>query len=329
MTPPRAPGSDWCVEGSLDLGLALVLASTALALASLFYVGVAGGSPGWLPVLIAAGGLAGAAGAFVWWRAPRPMRAGGEPLSPALREDDPGASPARERPEPALTPPLDEVENLMDSFSRMLRTIEQQAQEINRYALRLDSAYKEIETSSAQLKEFSFKDEVTGLYNRRFFSIRLEEEVSRYRRFNHPVSVVLLDLDGFKEINDELGHAAGDETLRGMAEILLRHSRGINVICRYGGDEFAILLVETSKGGARLYADRIRYVLPGFHFAHGRRVTASFGIASLPEDVTPAPDALIRAADEALYAAKRAGKNRVSVYEDIRTLEPRGTPPAP
>ncbi len=329
MTPPRAPDSGSCVEGSLDLGLALVLASTALALASLFYVALAGGTPGWLPVLIAAGGLAGAAGAFVWWRAPRPARAGGEPFSPALRGDDAGAAPAHERPEPALTPPLDEVENLMDSFSRMLRTIEQQAQEINRYALRLESAYKEIETSSAQLKEFSFKDEVTGLYNRRFFSIRLEEEVSRYRRFNHPVSVVLLDLDGFKEINDELGHAAGDETLRGMAEILLRHSRGINVICRYGGDEFAILLVETSKGGARLYADRIRYVLPGFHFAHGRRVTASFGIASLPEDVTPAPDALIRAADEALYAAKRAGKNRVSVYEDIRALEPRGMPPAP
>jgi diguanylate cyclase len=136
------------------------------------------------------------------------------------------------------------------------------------------------------------------------------------------VSVVLLDLDGFKEINDEQGHAAGDETLRGMADILLKHSRGINVICRYGGDEFAVLLVETSKSGARLYADRIRYVLPTHQFSHGRRVTASFGIASLPEDVTPSPDALIRGADEALYAAKRAGKNRVCVYEDIR-------PPAP
>ena len=240
----------------------------------------------------------------------------------------PGAPPSPQQ-ELGLTSSLDEVGSLMDSFSRMLSAIERQAQEIDHYALRLDNAYKEIETSSAQLKEFSFKDEVTGLYNRRFFSIRLEEEVSRYRRFNHPVAVVLLDLDGFKEINDEVGHAAGDETLRGMAEILLKYSRGINVICRYGGDEFAVLLVETSKGGARLYADRIRYVLPGFHFAHGRRVTASFGIASLPEDVTPAPDALIRAADEALYAAKRAGKNRVSVYEDIRALEPRAGPPTP
>ena len=128
------------------------------------------------------------------------------------------------------------------------------------------------ESTNARLKEFSFKDEVTGLYNRRFFSIRLEEEVSRYRRFNHPVSVVLLDLDGFKAVNDELGHAAGDETLRERwPRSSCKHSRGINVICRYGGDEFAVLLVETSKGGARLYADRIRYVLATHAFAHGRR----------------------------------------------------------
>ena len=218
----------------------------------------------------------------------------------------------------------------MDAFSQALGAIEQQASEMGQYTSRLDSAYKEIETSSARLKEFSFKDEVTGLYNRRFFSIRLEEEVSRYRRFNHPVSVVLLDLDGFKAVNDVLGHAAGDETLRGMAEILLRHSRGINVICRYGGDEFAVLLVETSKAGAWLYADRIRDIVPTYRFSHGRRITASFGIASLPEDVAPAPDELIRAADEALYAAKRAGKNRVSVHGDLSAPFPSsGRPETP
>jgi len=328
---PASDGQSRGVEGHLDLGLALVLGSAALALAcTLYYLGVAkpGAMSTWLAALLAAAGVAGAAGAFAARRTVRPSRSVAEPLPTPGREAGAPGSPTSPQQELGLTPSLDEVGNLMDSFSRMLSTIERQAQEIDRYALRLDSAYKEIETSSAQLKEFSFKDEVTGLYNRRFFSIRLEEEVSRYRRFNHPVAVVLLDLDGFKEINDELGHAAGDETLRGMAEILLKYSRGINVICRYGGDEFAVLLVETSKGGARLYADRIRYVLPGFHFVHGRRVTASFGIASLPEDVTPAPDALIRAADEALYAAKRAGKNRVSVYEDIRAIEPRSGPPA-
>jgi len=211
----------------------------------------------------------------------------------------------------------DEIGSLMGAFSRMLTTIEEQATEINQFAQRLDSAYQEVESTNARLKEFSFKDEVTGLYNRRFFSIRLEEEVSRYRRFNHPVSVMLLDLDGFKAVNDELGHGAGDETLRAMADILMKYSRGINVICRYGGDEFAVLLVETSKAGARLYADRIRQVLGTYPFSHGRRLTASFGIASLPEDVSPTADDVIRAADEALYTAKRAGKNRVSVYEDV------------
>jgi diguanylate cyclase (GGDEF)-like protein len=211
----------------------------------------------------------------------------------------------------------EDVSAMMGTFSRILGRIEEQGNEINDFARRLTVAYNDLEESSTQLKEYSFKDEVTGLYNRRFFSIRLEEEVSRYRRFNHSVSVVLVDLDGFKAVNDELGHAAGDASLRDMAEILTRFSRGINVICRYGGDEFAVLLVETSKAGARLYADRIRQVLSRHRFAHGRRLTASFGIASLPEDVPPTAEEIMRAADEALYAAKRAGKNRVSVFEDV------------
>jgi diguanylate cyclase (GGDEF)-like protein len=278
----------------------------------------------WMLVMLCGTGLLMASGSFMLW----------DLATSVVRHADSAAAANRPVPKPGAPTPVaspetaavqqyvqqsDEVDSLMQSFSRMLATIEQQAADVNEYARRLDTAYKDLESTSAQLKEFSFKDEVTGLYNRRFFSIRLEEEVSRYRRFNHPVSVVLLDLDGFKAVNDELGHAAGDETLRAMADILLKQSRGINVICRYGGDEFAVLLVETSKSGARLYADRIRYVLSTWTFSHGRRVTASFGIASLPEDVAPAADELIRAADEALYAAKRAGKNRVSVHEDIGT----------
>jgi diguanylate cyclase (GGDEF)-like protein len=206
----------------------------------------------------------------------------------------------------------DEVGTLMQSFAKMLETIEQQAAEINSFAGRLDAAYKELESTNTRLKETSFKDEVTGLYNRRFFSIRLEEEMQRHRRFNHPVSVVLMDLDGFKAVNDELGHAVGDETLRDVAQILVKHSRGINVVARYGGDEFVVLLVETSRAGARLYADRIRQVVSTYPFSHGKRITASFGIASLPDDEVSTSEDLVRSADEALYAAKRAGKNQVA-----------------
>ncbi|MEK6666749.1 MAG: GGDEF domain-containing protein [candidate division NC10 bacterium] len=255
-----------------------------------------------LQVLIIFVGLLMAAGGYVIWDVARAVARTAEFIAASKHFE--GAEGRR-----------DEIGLLMSSFSRMLTTIEAQSAEINAFAARLDSAYKELELSNSRLKEFSFKDEVTGLYNRRFFSVRVEEEVSRCRRFNHPVSVVLLDLDDYKVINDELGHGAGDETLREVAQLLLKHSRGINVLCRYGGDEFAVLLVETSKAGARLYADRIRQVLATHPFAHGRRVTASFGVASLPEDVAPATDELIRAADEALYAAKRAGKNRVEGYD--------------
>jgi cyclic di-GMP phosphodiesterase len=177
------------------------------------------------------------------------------------------------------------------------------------------AAYRDLESTNAQLSEVSFKDEVTHLYNRRFFAIRLEEEIARYRRYHHPVSLVLLDLDGFKSINDHFGHGAGDDTLRGVADLLLKHSRGINIICRYGGDEFAILLVETAREGAQIYADRIRHMLAQHDFPHGSLLSASLGVASLPEDVGASADDLIRAADEALYASKRGGKNRVSTHQ--------------
>ncbi len=214
----------------------------------------------------------------------------------------------------------DEVGTLMRSFTSMLTTVEQQAIEINTFATRLDAAYKELELTNTKLKETSFRDDVSGLYNRRFFSLRLEEEMARFRRFNHPVSVVLIDLDGFKNVNDEFGHVVGDETLREIAQILMKHSRGINVVSRFGGDEFAILLVETSKTGARLYADRIRQVIATSSFSHGKQVTGSFGVASLPDDEVPNSEELVRAADDALYAAKRAGKNQVAVAGPAETV---------
>jgi diguanylate cyclase (GGDEF)-like protein len=210
----------------------------------------------------------------------------------------------------------DEVGALMTSFGQMLNTVEQQR----------DAAYKELESTNLRLKEYSFKDEVTSLYNRRFFTMRLDEELARYRRFNHPASVVLLDLDGFKAVNDDLGHAVGDETLRDIAQILMKHSRGINVVSRYGGDEFAILLVETSKAGARLYADRIRQVIGAFPFSHGKQVTASLGVASVPDDEAATAEDLFRAADEALYAAKRAGKNQVAVIDHPEKEPPWSSP---
>jgi diguanylate cyclase (GGDEF)-like protein len=170
--------------------------------------------------------------------------------------------------------------------------------------------YRRMESASAELQELSFTDEVTGLYNRRFFSIRLAEEIGRHRRFRSPVAVVLLDLDGFKAINDQWGHAAGDQTLQEVARLLQEHSRGVNVLARYGGDEFVVLMVETTRAGALQYAERIRQVLAAHQWVKGARVTASLGVAAVPDDATTGED-VVRVADAALYAAKRAGKNAV------------------
>jgi len=298
---PASDGRSRWVEGYLDLGLALILGAAALALACTVYLGVAaeaGAMSTWLAVLLAAAGVVGAAGAFTTRRTLRPPRPVGEPVATPRGEAIARGAPLSPQEELGLAPSLDEVGNLMDSFSRMLSTIERQAQEVDRYALRLDSAYKEIETSSAQLKEFSFKDEVTGLYNRRFFSIRLEEEVSRYRRFNHPVAVVLLDLDGFKAVNDTLGHPAGDEDLRRVAA-LIDESRLADDGFRIGGDEFAILMPKTCREDAALAVTRLCRSIGEIEIAGGE-IGASFGLAEGLED----PAALHAAADSELLAAK-------------------------
>jgi len=191
----------------------------------------------------------------------------------------------------------------------MVGTLEQQAGEIRSLATRLDNAYRELELANARLRRFSLKDDVTELYNRKFFLVRLDEEISRYRRFGHPVSVVLCDVDGFKRVNEALGHEGGDERLREFARLLAVESRDINVMARYGGDEFAILLVETAKAGALAYAERLREAVAANRFADDGHLTASFGVASLPDDQAAAGD-ILRGAARALEGAKVEG-NRV------------------
>src|SRR5262249_61633271 len=127
-------------------------------------------------------------------------------------------------------------------------------------------------------EELSSKPPLRGFYTRRSFSIRREEEPRRYARFAEPLALVLIDLDRFKWINDELGHPAGDETLKEAARVISAHSRSFSIVTRFGGDEFAVLLVNTPKAGAVKYAQRIKDVIERHAFPHGP-LTVSVGVA--------------------------------------------------
>ena len=160
-------------------------------------------------------------------------------------------------------------------------------------------------------------DPLTGLANRRRFVRELSVEVNRAQRFQHSLAIVLADLDDFKSVNDRFGHLTGDDALRAFADVLRDRVRDIDLPVRFGGEEFAVLLRETTLAGARALAEELRTRLQELTLTapDGRRfrVTASFGVAAYPED--GAEDELLAAADAALYRAKQQGKNRVAVAE--------------
>ena len=162
---------------------------------------------------------------------------------------------------------------------------------------------------NALLEDLVFKDPLTGAYNRRYFTLRIEEEAKRHARLGEPMSLVLIDLDDFKPVNDRHGHEAGDQVLRELTRVLMENSRSFSIVTRYGGDEFAVLLINTPKAGALRYADRIKDLVERHSFDRVR-LTASIGVASMPDDVSAAAD-LMPVADRALYAAKRLGRNTI------------------
>lgn len=164
------------------------------------------------------------------------------------------------------------------------------------------------------LREQASTDALTGLYNRRYFREVLQRELTRAKRHGSGIALVMVDLDYFKKVNDTHGHGAGDLVLREVGALLKENLRAGDTACRFGGEEFALILPESSHEGTRLKAETLRQAVSELDLAYdGRelgRLTASFGIALFP-DHAGEPDDLLRAADEALYAAKGAGRNRV------------------
>ncbi len=190
------------------------------------------------------------------------------------------------------------------------RRAEEDLRETNR---RLKVQISEVEALEGRLREQAIRDPLTGLYNRRYFSETLQRELARCRRDGSPLCLALLDLDHFKEVNDAWGHDAGDHVLEAFGLFLRERTRDADFACRYGGEEFVVLLPGASGGAARARAESWRADLERLRVHHEGRdlgLAMSIGIAEYPSPA-PSADELLKLADVALYQAKREGRNRV------------------
>ncbi len=170
-----------------------------------------------------------------------------------------------------------------------------------------------------KVKDLAIKDGLTGLYNHRYFKERLELEIQIAKRIQHPLSLIFFDIDHFKKYNDLNGHPMGDMLLRSMADILKKTSRASDIPCRYGGEEFCIILTHTNLEGAKIKAEKLRRIIEETEFPNQEKqpngnLTISIGVSEMPshaDDVTH----IVDVADEALYKVKEGGRNKVVVAE--------------
>lgn len=173
---------------------------------------------------------------------------------------------------------------------------------------------------NAHLYELAMVDGLTGLFMRRYFDARIEEEVERSKRYGTPFSVIMMDVDDFKKLNDEHGHLIGDRVLKAIANVVKSQMRGVDTAARYGGEEIALILPRTDMLSAYNVGERIRSAIAEMRVTTDSDppkvlgVTASFGIASYPENKVKMGEDLVRRADRALYRAKKTGKNRVELF---------------
>lgn len=172
-----------------------------------------------------------------------------------------------------------------------------------------------------KIEKLAITDGLTQVYNHRYFYRRIEEEAERARRYSTSFSLIMLDIDYFKKFNDKFGHRAGDTALTFVARAILSNLRNIDVVSRYGGEEFAILLPETAAESAKYVAERIRRAIHDNSFAVAEElppvhVTVSMGIATFPQDSADSTE-LIELADKALYYSKETGRNRVHAWSEV------------
>jgi two-component system, cell cycle response regulator len=184
--------------------------------------------------------------------------------------------------------------------------------------LRASALVRQLEVQTELLSKLAAFDDLTGVYNRRSLFHALETELSRSHRYGRTLSLMMLDLDHFKAVNDRHGHGAGDTVLRQVAQAVQSVVRTMDVVCRYGGEEFCVILPETNPAGAARAAERVRAAVeknPIQTSVAELAVTVSIGVATwVPDGTEQLPD-LLAEADRALLEAKRLGRNRVRVHD--------------
>ncbi len=208
---------------------------------------------------------------------------------------------------------VEEATSELKEKNRLLATKESETARLNE---RLREEQERLKKVNERLEELSITDELTGLFNYRYFTERLDEEFNRVTRYSGKLSLIMLDIDDFKKVNDQYGHLAGDEVLRRVGNALVTSSRQIDLAARYGGEEFAILLPEVGLSGASLRAERLREAVSSLVINYGEEsvsVTVSVGVSSYILNGMEEPNDLIREADGALYHAKTIGKNCVVI----------------
>lgn len=174
-----------------------------------------------------------------------------------------------------------------------------------------------LEEDVSRLRELSVTDGLTQLYNHHAFQERLREEFRRSQRYDDPVALILLDVDHFKQINDQFGHQVGDVVLRSLAAVLKQAVRETDFLARYGGEEFAVLLPHTHLAGALTVGERISHDIHRMQLSSLKhlRVTASFGISCFPTRSISTAEQLLKTADDAMYRAKNEGRDKISLHQ--------------
>ncbi len=182
------------------------------------------------------------------------------------------------------------------------------------------AGFASVAIENARLYEMATLDRKTGLYNHGFFQNRLIEEIGRAERYRTDLTLMMIDLDHFKRVNDTYGHMKGDEVLIRIAGTIQEHVRSFDIPARFGGEEFAVILPETGSDSALVVAERLRAKIGGLRFSSGRdifQVTISIGVAGYRHEAGITEDIFIEQADRSLYHAKRNGRNRVACYDKI------------